>query len=96
MIPYYPADTDSTGNHYVIETIGEHLVAHYANMTLPAVDDLLLDDYLLLLRDAFIARKLRTPDGCEYLDNAWRLEQTEPDVDALRSNFGGREEGGDR
>ena len=64
MIPYYPADTDSTGNHYVIETIGEHLVAHYANMTLPAVDDLLLDDYLLLLRDAFIARKLRTPDGC--------------------------------
>lgn len=89
MIPYYPADTDSTGNHYVIETIGEHLVAHYADMTLPAVDDLLLDDYLLLLRDAFIARKMQTADGREYLDNAWRLEQTEPDVDALRSTFGG-------
>ena len=80
----------------MIETIGEHLVAHYANMTLPAVGDLLLDDYLLLLRDAFIARKLQTPDGREYLDNAWRLEQTEPDVDALRSTFGGREEGGDK
>ena len=71
-------------------------MAHYANMTLPAVDDLLLDDYMLLLRDAFITRKLQTADGCEYLDNAWRLEQTEPDVDALRSNFGGREEGGDK
>lgn len=71
-------------------------MAQYANMTLPDVCDLLLDDYMLLLRDAFIARKLRTPDGCEYLDNAWRLEQTEPDVDALRSNFGGREEGGDK
>ena len=92
MIPYYPADEDSTGNHYVIETIGEHLVAHYANMTLPAVDDLLLDDYLLLLRDAFIARKLQSEDGREYLDNAWRLEQTEPDVDGLRSTFGRQEE----
>lgn len=93
MIPYYPADEDSTGNRYVIETIGEHLVAHYANMTLPEVDGLLLDDYMLLLRDAFIARKLQTPDGREYLDNAWRLEQTEPDIDALRSSFGGRKEG---
>lgn len=71
-------------------------MAQYANMTLPDVCDLLLDDYMLLLRDAFIARKLQSADGREYLDNAWRLEQTEPDVDGLRSNFGGREEGGDK
>lgn len=63
-------------------------MAQYANMTLPDVCDLLLDDYLLLLRDAFIARKLQSADGREYLDNAWRLEQTEPDVDGLRSTFG--------
>lgn len=92
MIPYYPADADSTGNHYIIGTIGEHLVAHYANMPLPEVDDLLLDDYMLLLRDAFIARKMQTESGREYLDNAWRLEQTEPDVGALRSTFGRRSE----
>lgn len=49
-------------------------MAQYANMTLPDVCDLLLDDYLLLLRDAFIARKLQSADGREYLDNAWRLE----------------------
>lgn len=68
-------------------------MAQYANMTLPDVCDLLLDDYLLLLlRDAFIARKLQSADGREYLDNAWRLEQTEPDVDGLRSTFGRREE----
>lgn len=71
-------------------------MAQYANMTLPDVCDLLLDDYMLLLRDAFIARKLQSADGREYLDNAWRLEQTEPDIDALRSNFGGREEGGNK
>ena len=67
-------------------------MAQYANMTLPDVCDLLLDDYMLLLRDAFIARKLQSADGREYLDNAWRLEQTEPDVDALRSTFGRQEE----
>ena len=67
-------------------------MAQYANMPLPNVCDLLLDDYLLLLRDAFIARKLQSEDGREYLDNAWRLEQTEPDVDGLRSTFGRQEE----
>ena len=67
-------------------------MAQYANMSLPDVCDLLLDDYLLLLRDAFIARKLQSEDGREYLDNAWRLEQTEPDVDGLRSTIGRREE----
>ena len=40
-------------------------MAQYANMTLPDVCDLLLDDYLLLLRDAFIARKLQSADGRE-------------------------------
>ncbi len=67
-------------------------MAQYANMALPDVCDLLLDDYMLLLRDAFIARKLQSEDGREYLDNAWRLEQTEPDVDGLRSTFGRQEE----
>lgn len=67
-------------------------MAQYANMSLPDVCDLLLDDYLLLLRDAFIARKLQSADGREYLDNAWRLEQTEPDVDGLRRTFGRQEE----
>lgn len=67
-------------------------MAQYANMALPDVCNLLLDDYMLLLRDAFIARKLQSSDGLEYLDNAWRLEQTEPDVDGLRSTFGRHEE----
>lgn len=67
-------------------------MAQYANMSLPDVCDLLLDDYMLLLRDAFIARKLQSADGREYLDNAWRLEQTEPDMDGLRRTFGRQEE----
>ena len=67
-------------------------MAQYANMALPDVCNLLLDDYMLLLRDAFSARKLQSSDGREYLDNAWRLEQTEPDMDGLRSTFGRHEE----
>ena len=44
--------------------------------------------YLTLRRDAFIAWLSRTETGTEYLDNAWRMEQTEPDRKALRKNFG--------
>ena len=44
-------------------------------------------DYLLFRRDAFIDKLSRTEKGEEYLNNAWRLEQTEPDRGALRKRF---------
>lgn len=31
----------------------------------------------------------RREKGREYLENAWRLTQTEPDKDKLRDKFGG-------
>ena len=43
-------------------------------------------DYLMYRRDAFIYRQ--TEKGEKYLDNAWRLEQTEPDRKGLRNKFG--------
>ena len=52
------------------------------------VEDLDLIDYLLFRRDAFIDRMSRTEKGEEYLNNAWRLEQTTPDRDSLRKKFG--------
>lgn len=45
-------------------------------------------DYLLYRRDAFIYRMSQSEKGQEYLDNAWRLEQTEPDRKSLRNKFG--------
>jgi hypothetical protein len=42
-------------------------------------------------RDAFITMLNQTENGQEYLRNAWRMEQTEPDREALRSKFGGKE-----
>jgi hypothetical protein len=47
--------------------------------------------YLTLRRDAFISWLSRTEAGTEYLDNAWRMEQTEPDRKALRERFGRKE-----
>jgi hypothetical protein len=43
--------------------------------------------YLTWRRDAFIHMMSRTEKGEEYLDNAWRMEQTEPDRAALRKKL---------
>jgi len=43
--------------------------------------------YLTYRRDAFIHWMSRSEKGEEYLDNAWRMEQTEPDRAALRKKL---------
>ncbi len=48
--------------------------------------------YLTWRRDAYIYMLSRTEAGQEYLDNAWRMEQTKPDRKALRKKLG--KEGG--
>lgn len=48
--------------------------------------------FLIWRRDAFIHRLNQTEEGQKYLDNAWRLEQTEPDRATLRKKYGGKEE----
>ena len=45
-------------------------------------------DYLQYRRDAFIYRMSQTDKGQEYLDNAYRLEQTKPDRKKLREKYG--------
>lgn len=44
--------------------------------------------YLLYRRDAFIYRLSKTEEGRDYLNNAYRLELTEPDRKSLRDQFG--------
>jgi len=64
------------------------MVAQYLNISVLAVEELNYIDYLRYRRDAFIYRMSRTEKGSEYLDNAWRLEQTKPERDELRKQFG--------
>lgn len=52
------------------------------------VEELDYLDYLIYRRDAFIWRMSQSEKGQEYLNNAWRLEQTKPDRDSLRKKFG--------
>lgn len=59
-------------------------MAEYTGLTLYDVRELDYIDYLLLRRDAFIHKMNQTEKGREYLDNAWRMEQTQPDREALR------------
>lgn len=61
------------------------MVADYANIPIYEVEDLDFIYYLELRRDAFISSMDRTEGGREYLDNAWRMEQTEPDREASRA-----------
>lgn len=57
------------------------------------VEELDYIDYLVYRRDAFIYSLKRTPEGREYLENAWRLEQTSPDKKSLREQFGEEKKG---
>lgn len=68
------------------------MVSEYTGLTFLEVLRLNYIKYLTWRRDAFIWWLSRSEKGTEYLDNAWRMEQTEPDRKALRKKFG--KEGG--
>ena len=87
MLPYYPVE-DNEGHNYEITTYWEHLVGSYTSLNLLEVNALDYVDYLQYRRDAFIYQLNQTEKGREYLDNAYTLEQTEPDRKRLREKFG--------
>lgn len=64
------------------------MVSTYTGLTMLEVDNLDYVDYLQYRRDAFIYAMNQTEKGQEYLDNAWRLEQVNPDKKKLRDQFG--------
>lgn len=61
------------------------MVARWANIPITEVGSLDYLAYLQFLRDAFITEMNTTEEGVKYLDDAWLLEQTEPDREASRS-----------
>ena len=66
-------------------------MADYTGLNFHEVRQLEYVQFLTWRRDAFIHLLSRTEKGEEYLDNAWRCEQTEPDRAALRKKL--RKEG---
>lgn len=63
------------------------MVAEYTGLNFLQIAELDYIQYLVWLRDAYIYRLSRTEEGQEYLDNAWRMEQTKPDREALRKKL---------
>ena len=63
-------------------------MAEYTGLDFLQVSQLNYLQYLVWRRDAFIHRMNQTEAGQEYLDNAWRCEQTKPDRAALRQKYG--------
>ena len=63
-------------------------MAEYTGLNFFEVSQLDYLQYLVWRRDAYIYMLTRTEAGQEYLDNAWRMEQTEPDRSALRKKYG--------
>ena len=51
------------------------------------VQEMDLDVYLFMVREAFIHYNTQTKEGREYLENCWRMKQTKPDRKALRELF---------
>lgn len=63
-------------------------MARYVGISILEVEELDYIDYLQYRRDAFIYNLSQTEKGQEYLDNAYRLEQTKPDRKRLREKYG--------
>ena len=62
-------------------------MADYSGLNFREVEALDYLTYLTWRRDAFIHKWSQSEKGREYLDNAWRLEQTKPDREALRKKL---------
>lgn len=62
-------------------------MADYTGLDFRQVEALDYLTYLTWRRDAFIHKMSQTEKGIEYLDNAWRMEQTKPDRAALRKKL---------
>ena len=79
------------GHKYSTTTFWVHRVSEYTGLNFYEVWAMNYIVYLTLRRDAFISWLSSSGPGIEYLDNAWRMEQTEPDRKALREKFGRKE-----
>ena len=60
------------------------MVADYTGLNFLQIGSLDIITYYTWLRDAFISGMERTEAGREYLEDAWRMEQTKPERQKLR------------
>lgn len=72
---------------YKLITHREKLISKYCNISLLEVEELDLVEFLFYYREAVIYNCMQTDDGIEYLKNAYRLQQTDPEREKLREKY---------
>lgn len=86
-MPYYPP-RDSEAVPYDNNTWQEKAVADYARISLLQVCELDVFTFWALLHDVIVYNRSQTKKGREWLQNAYRLTQKEPDTGKLRRKLG--------
>lgn len=87
MIPHYPTKADGGEIPFDVATIEAKAVADYTGCTLMEAVDLDVFTFWGLLHDAVVYNKSQTAEGREWLRNAWRLTQTEPETEKLHKKY---------
>jgi hypothetical protein len=72
-----------------IGTLDLKYVGEYAGISIQDVLELSILEFYLLLHDAVVWNLSQTEEGRKYLDRAWILRQTEPDVKRFPKREGG-------
>lgn len=86
-MPHYP--TEDSGAHYKTQTRAEKFVIDYLNISIFDIQEMPIDLYMYFMREAYIHELSQTKEGKEYLENCWRMEQTEPDRKKIREKIKG-------
>lgn len=68
------------------------MVIKYTNMTQEQVLKMPHDLFLANFKYSFVEDKMSTEEGREYLKKAYRLQQTEPDMDKIQKLKGYKKE----
>ncbi len=93
-MPVYPggfSGGDTALNDYRSTSWFLRLTSDYTGLSFLEVRELPYIQYLTWRRDAYITYLNSFEEGREYLDNAWRMEQTKPDRAKLRAKLARKE-----
>ena len=80
-------DAETHSYEYTVITFWKQIVSEYTGLNFVQIGELNFLQYLEWRKDAYIRKLEQTEVGREYLDNAWRMERTEPDRKSLRQKL---------
>ena len=63
------------------------MVSDYTGLNFFELEELKVFEYWLYFRDAVIYNCMQSEDGKAYLEKCWRLEQTKPEREKLRTKI---------